>query len=897
MEDIFIDLEKSTDAEAFEAGSIIHPKEYKEAIEWIEKGILSAKQLIKDSKEDFERKTSVRKHNTITVLGTRGSGKTTFLKSVFKHYKESKDIEIIDIIDPTLIEEKGHIFLTVISIIKEKVDLQLKDEKHPSEDREKWSKIVNSLAFGLPSMDGVGGNLSESDWQDPEYIMENGLKSVNAALHLNNLFNQFIRQALVFLRRDAFLIVFDDIEIDFRKGWPVLEMIRKYFTTDQIITFLSGDLRLYSLAIRKQKWGNFGKALLINEGELPGKKTYYNDMVTEMEGQYLLKILKPERRIHLTALSHKVNINESITNKEKNSYYISINGSGKKILITEAYRNMLSLFGINNSYQAEVYMTFLLGLPIRIQIQILSEYITNKEQIQEMNVFDPFLSDLLERGVDTNFIESSPKLINVVILKLLLAERELGDTYQLQPSTTNTSLNAGLLSLSLFSSLKMAENPFLIFDYFIKIGHVRNMLNNFPYEETDERKALSINPTIHDFCKHSGVYQDKVLRDVVGNMNAYLMGTISGNKPNFGLIPIPALGKISKKGKTEIADRIDSVLFNESVSKEAEILGLLPLSICSYSANQTTLTYSIYTLLGTIGEIIRKNELGDLDRGLIELSQIRTYLIPEFKRGVNNGNEVDSLDIEFAEKKSNNIDKLKSDIQYWVNSYPVLKSISPYLLGKISTRFYYALEAIEKLEKANGLGDMMHRRIIAFLNAVLLEDARENIKDFNEFNNNNTNLFDTIFVKNLKAAISSNYNEQLTFSKWMISCPIFLSYINLSNDLSNSLLAFCSSLQENRLTKNSIYDLLNIVKVTKAISSRGPKPDVVVTKSAFDPIIQSMQANNMPFELFRKNPSKKVSRENNKIIKEYINKMFNEVWDSSKIWNLRKYIESKDIKW
>ncbi|MCD8079453.1 MAG: hypothetical protein LUF04_03295 [Bacteroides sp.] len=57
-------------------------------------------------------------------------------------------------------------------------------------------------------------------------------------------------------------MAFDDVDTDFAKGWPVMETIRKYLTSPQLITILSGDINLYTLLIRKKQWENFGKPLL-----------------------------------------------------------------------------------------------------------------------------------------------------------------------------------------------------------------------------------------------------------------------------------------------------------------------------------------------------------------------------------------------------------------------------------------------------------------------------------------------------------------------------------------------------------------------------------------------------------------------------------------------------------
>lgn len=897
MNDIRIDLKNSQDASAFKTDNLIHQREFNEALRLINEGLEIARNYKPIKPEDVKKsfKNSAQRNNTITVLGTRGSGKTAFLKSLLTYCQNPEntlsEIEVLEIIDPTMIEEKGHIFLTVVSVIKNIVDQHVESLSYDQERKKQWQDVVSRLAYGLPSIDGVGGGLTEADWQDPEYIMEKGLMAVDAAFNLSKNFNTFISEALVFLDKKAFLITLDDIDVDFRKGWPVLETIRKYFTGDQLITILSGDLRFYSLAIRKQKWKNFGKALLINEGELHNRKNYYNDLVTEMENQYLLKVLKPEQRIHLSSLYQKIDLIGSNGRKEKpiEIRYLIKTRDNEEMQLLDAYKKLLNGFGISNSYQAESYYTFLLGLPIRTQIQLLGTYYEGKESNKDLNVFDPFLSDLFEKEIDVNLLLNSPNLVGTAILKLLIKEKELADSYQLIPSSTDGSLNASLFSLNAFSSLKMGSNPYLIFDYLIKIGYVRNLLSDIPYQDD----GIDGGTSIQNFCKHSGLYQDKILRDVVGNMNAYLHGHIQINDPKMGLIPLPGLGQSSKKGSDIIRSRIDQVFFNNNVAKRHEILGLIPLSICSSSrTNRSTPTYSIYSLLGTIGEIIRKSELGDLDRGLSELAQIRTYIIPESKNNIKQGGEVGMLSIDENEKKVIDLDRLIKTIQNWILSYPKNKPVAIHVLGKISTRFFFALSAIENGEEHENLGKMMHRRVVALLNAILLEDAREYLTDFGQFNNNNPNLVDKIFNSNLAIALTSNYPNHLAFSRWLISCPLLTCFIDPSSQLFDTLKRFTAL---NDIKSNSIYHLLENVEVSANNKSSFKSEHRNVKR--FNEAAEILKANKVPFSLFEFNTDYNETVANNLEAKKYIKEFLNQEWSSNKLRRFRDSLAERDIKW
>ncbi len=99
---IIIDLAESMNSRSFVETKIIHKVEFKKAIRLINDKIEKAKH-IKDRNYD-ERN---RFNDTITIFGSRGSGKTSFLMSVLKNYEKNDDVEVIELIDPTLIEEKG----------------------------------------------------------------------------------------------------------------------------------------------------------------------------------------------------------------------------------------------------------------------------------------------------------------------------------------------------------------------------------------------------------------------------------------------------------------------------------------------------------------------------------------------------------------------------------------------------------------------------------------------------------------------------------------------------------------------------------------------------------------------------------------------------------------------
>lgn len=109
--EVNIILSESQSAKSFDVSQMIHQIEFVKVKHLVEKQLTEASLT----------KTEV--HHTIPIFGERGSGKTSFLESILEYYSKHADehkVCVLDLIDPTMIEEKGHVFLLIISLINQK---------------------------------------------------------------------------------------------------------------------------------------------------------------------------------------------------------------------------------------------------------------------------------------------------------------------------------------------------------------------------------------------------------------------------------------------------------------------------------------------------------------------------------------------------------------------------------------------------------------------------------------------------------------------------------------------------------------------------------------------------------------------------------------------------------
>ena len=296
VREVTICLEESKVAHGFDSNENVHYNNFERVKQIIRKQVSKL-----DSPKDKFLFSVEHQYNTISIFGGRGTGKTTFILSLLRNIKqEYKDeAQILNIVDPTQMEEKEHIFLVILSLIdnvvREKIEQKKKMAAGDSCCEERgWNHKLSSLAKGLPTLDGLNKSQYEN-WDDNWYIVESGINNVKSAYDLEKNFHELVDEALKIIGKKFFVLAFDDTDVDFSKGWHILETIRKYLTSPKLVIFLSGNLTLYSFNVRLQQWKQF-KELKDFEGH------DYKSQVNQLEGQYLLKVLKPENRIQLRSL-------------------------------------------------------------------------------------------------------------------------------------------------------------------------------------------------------------------------------------------------------------------------------------------------------------------------------------------------------------------------------------------------------------------------------------------------------------------------------------------------------------------------------------------------------------------------------------------------------------------
>lgn len=785
-------LNESHAAKSFSGENIIHEAEMERAQTWIDSQLKEVDELGKNPPYSAEVQA-----RTITILGSRGSGKTSFMRSLMMHYQD-KGVQIIQLIDPTLIEEKGHPFLIILSEVNRLVRAQLDKEdgvsRRPAASREAcWEKALEKLAEGLPSLEPIGTNYAQ--WEDAEYVMEKGLSRVASARGLAENFHALLGLALDILDKRAFLIALDDIDIDFLKGWPVLETLRRYLQTPLLITLLSGDLRLYSKAIRKQQWKNFGKALLKNEAEGLERIADYDALVTDMEGQYLQKVIPSLYRIHLGSLQEKRQRRKGIWDIEVSSGETNAKPAEP---IETLYREQLLRLGIGNRSSQEPYLSFLLSLPLRTQIRLLSVLENPKRYGGETPWLDILLSELYVLRVDVDLIRSAPASLLQEMLRYLQRYALLGQAYLFQPSLQNAKYDGGLFALSTTYAQYSSQAPYLFFEYLIRIGlpyqlDAVNLLSQ-PMKREEPTKYFSLE-TLIDYALAPG----QSLTDACGSITAYLYALNEGTsraaeafRNGFGVLGLKGLASTGRRTGEVNEGRIDYELLGEDPYMRN--VAYLPVTIARGQEKQgTNPSASFYRLLAAIGELLKRYKmelegLTDVEEAdgiyliaswLRELGALSSYTIPDPQNARSAQARLDDSDEDNDDAGGTvpeQAPELLTDLYRWLRDRPGDLAFPPHLVGRIVSRLQRGQRDIPR----TNLGQWMHRFVVLFFNAVLIEANAETTFSVG-LNKNNATGGDKIFLDNLRKYPNKAAIPEL--ARWMFRCPLLCVFLDPHVDL------------------------------------------------------------------------------------------------------------------
>ena len=518
LTEIILDLDKLRDVSAITQGSIIHVEARNRFPKLIGELLKRGEELAETRRRKSDYKFFYsRAHEVIMLSGRRGAGKTTLLLHLLEEIgkyssgwdrdgeleltQDSANCKVIysklyplDVFDPTLLGSREHLMVAIIDKIRFAVE-ESRQKRRASGDLsyddgckrsfDNWEELLRSMAEGLKVL-GEGENFrgTAPAWEDPQFILDESLNRARHGEELERRFQRFLDYSLKILGKKAFIIGLDDIDTQPSIGVHVLEVLRKYLTSPQLITIISGDIELYSSIIRKMQLEAFGLSFS-SQSEILVR---HERMISGLVDQYMNKLLPSRNRIHI-GYFNKCNIENIyvllIGNKVINGINTKIELKCKvKKFVDKLIENVLC---IKNNEDIDVVRSILFDNPARTVVQLLivaadnvdiekSKFDENNNLISELEFkedmdFSPHLADVFYESLH-RFGYTYADFENLTSLKGMgkfvdcLVRKELfGDAPSMQLRNAETWINEAMLVVQAGLTRAFASQPTLALDY------------------------------------------------------------------------------------------------------------------------------------------------------------------------------------------------------------------------------------------------------------------------------------------------------------------------------------------------------------------------------------------------------------------------------------------------
>lgn len=252
--------------------------------------IKEARNKAKIASSEGKSLNEVRSHNSISIDGARGSGKTAIQVNLkryleLKHPELMPDVHILEPIDPTLLEDGESLFLHIVvaSVLH---DSRIKEAQSCNSERSnQLNQALNTLAHALEAV----GTQKERQGLDK-------VRSMYSNKHLADSVQTFFFEAVRLLDVKLLVLPIDDVDTSLNLAFENLEIIRRYLTTPYVLPIVSGDRSLF----HEVTWRDFHGRLTKDSAHLT--ESAYKTAL-ELSEEYQRKVLPFPRRLSMPEVS------------------------------------------------------------------------------------------------------------------------------------------------------------------------------------------------------------------------------------------------------------------------------------------------------------------------------------------------------------------------------------------------------------------------------------------------------------------------------------------------------------------------------------------------------------------------------------------------------------------
>ena len=787
--------------------------------------------------------------NVYFIDGTRGAGKTTFMRSLKYKLEEDNDSDIypLELIDPTKFNAPMGVLVSVISLLNSAVEKTRRnsfDWGNQNNDYNDWQDVLNSLAKGIKS---YANNNSKIDSIDDVLRLSMGIDYTFSSLTLSQQCHKLFDKASKIIGCKAFLLTFDDVDTNFSAGWGVLETIRCQLTSSRVVSLITGDIQLYTHLVRGKQFENFSDKLFKYDNERHNEREL---MVDHLEQQYLLKLFPVENRFRLRTLGQLIKKDQQEINIK--NWNCSNKNISLEVVIKDLIAEGLNLRSTNHEYIAE-YLNYFIQSPVRLNLQLISRYnneLRRTNELLKVNNTEPLKVDNIKLAMVSNLSTNQPQILNSTLNALMgsslykagienvelsklnlsfinnavfnysLLEGDLNTGFYLRPNSSKEYLRnisitlASAVAASLTGSISNCLRYMLVALGSVSLFDKRSKIeaNKATHHDDEQFKKL--------FADYMGIGRDESLSNWASHAPACIS---DGGKTDKGIYP--GMLQFNVKNRQFYLKDVKSSdngysVFDYKKEKDLAYLTASAASSQSISKNKNSF-FSLFSLLAAIDELMNVDVDVDSnsleEKHFVKTTTVPTVTAPNWSGDVlpdTTEDEDDTdIDAEANDIKLTEITKLwfgtwrKNITMLNVNTKP-----SALLMGKIWTRLYFNLESITDhhvsrcakgkadisadARKYSNAAIVMRYKVIALLNAVIFEEDKYHKHD------DENSIFDGLgflanpvssgkeFSNKIKKLADTSIEElsnQYPIFVSLASCPLIIPFIFAVNGSYNTI--------------------------------------------------------------------------------------------------------------
>lgn len=710
------------------------------------------------------------------IDGTRGAGKSTFLRAAFKDLSEQKSVTVrlaqLAYIDPSRLENGEIVLLYVLKALKDAIDKcgpNLRQEQSYQEFRNNFKKLAGGLKLFAKDHHPL-------QHFDPDLFLDHGLDLAGHSTELRRHLHEVFDRACGLLGVGALLLAFDDADTNAGHARKVLECIRNYLDTPRLVILVTGDMELYSLLVRDHFFDNLRHSSY-DQDEVRHQQRVR--MVDHLEDQYLLKLFPIQRRYQLRPLG-------SLLKDSSNDYALeygeSFTNRSPRTALEELIRRGLR---IKNWTDIVLYREFLLQQPLRAVLQMLSRCApqlsdTDKkgkeaqgwnENISEAlrkSLRSMALGSLYKYNVDVDALANKdlPALIGAVF-ELALRDGDFDTAAYLRPQTKDEDLKSCFTAMAAEVAWQCAAKPSSAIQYMLAGP---GSVSLFGKELRRCNGKIDYDTLLQQFREYMGIGRREDSLDWARHATAVISAPHS-TSPKNRLVDFGIIG-LNKK-------TIDTL-------NTGNDLPIFFLSLVDVSGISNRTYASIYNVIGLVERM-----LFDANADILEVLR-KTYpplSISSPKWGAEWTSAIDEE--EESGKDSDNVPALSEDIINKIKDWKgetTKKEMglapSSIMLGKIWTRLYFSLEkAAYKLrsDTSYNAAQIMELFALCVINAFLVEEIEHHLatrktSSFSLSDRTNPLKSASAFIEK-KIPVLAEHKDDLPLTYAIATCPLILGLI------------------------------------------------------------------------------------------------------------------------